>query len=85
MNLNLSIVHLSEQVLNQYLMQWVAPIQRHRNVSYWLTTDSPAMSPVRLHLPQERTFELKELEAENARLKKVLAEAHLDNAALKAA
>jgi hypothetical protein len=29
---------------------------RHPNFCSWLTTDSPAMSPVRLHLPQERTF-----------------------------
>jgi hypothetical protein len=32
------------------------PLEWCSNVSCWLTTDSPAMSPVRLHLPQQPTF-----------------------------
>ncbi len=31
-------------------------MNRGSNVYCWLGTDSPAMSRVRLHLPQERTF-----------------------------
>ncbi len=31
--------------------------QHHRYFCFWLRTDSPAMSPVRLLCPQQQTFE----------------------------
>ncbi len=55
MNLNLSTAHLSEQVLNQHLMQWTAPIQRYCNFSFWLEADVVRVTPESPLFPRKRT------------------------------